>query len=177
MPQHQITDADDSPDAVDLPELTDKQRRFVDAVIAGKTGADAVRIATDTSAWSQEAIWAEATKLRNNPSVRLWLAAARKSCLGASSLTLQGHLDELERIKEIALEKGNIGAAVAAEQSRGKAVGLYVEQHRDVTEHDPVATLNEIARTAGADTAERLARENNIPWSRQDADTAAGTRH
>lgn len=164
MAQNLKTAGEQEEDLDSLPSLTDKQSKFVTAILAGKSGADAVRELTDTSTWLPESIWSEATKLRNNPSVRLWLRAARKSNMGAKTLTLDNHLRELERLKEIAVETGNVGAAVKAEESRGRAAGLYVEKHQDVTEHNPERTLREIAEHDPT-LAESLARQHGIPWS------------
>lgn len=175
MAQNKKTEAEQEEDLASLPELTDKQSKFVTAILAGKSGADAIRESTDTSNWSQQSIWTEATKLRNNPSVRLWLRAARKSNMGAKTLTLDNHLRELERLKEIAVETGNVGAAVKAEESRGKAAGLYVEKHQDVTDHDPTRTLKEIAQH-NPELASSLAKQHNIPWGETD-NTEAQTRH
>lgn len=177
MPQNMLTEPiDAADDASELPELTQKQAAFVTAMLAGKTGADAVRAATDTRAWSQEAIWAEATKLRQHPSVRLWLAAARKANLSSGALTLESHMSELARLKEIALESGNIGAAVKAEELRGKTAGLHEERVRDVTaDADPVCSLNEIAQLMGNDAAAELARQHQVPWSPQESE--GNTRH
>jgi len=38
---------------------------------------------------------------------------------------LEGHLDELARLRDLAVDEGLIGVAVAAEVSRGKAQGFY----------------------------------------------------
>lgn len=152
-------------EAEDLPDLTPQQMKFVEGILAGKTASDAYRAAYDTSNMQQNTIWAAASRLRSHNNVSAWLSAARKAHLGEGKVTLEGHLRELERLKEIAVESGNVGAAVQAEQLRGKAQGLYVEQYKDVTEHDPIATLNEIAKI-DPDYAERLARESNVQWTR-----------
>ena len=43
-------------------------------------------------------------------------------------VTFEGHIRQLARIRDMALEKGNYTAAVAAEKSRGQASGIYVSR-------------------------------------------------
>ena len=168
MARRKITDPEELPDASDLPALTDKQLRFVRAILDGKTATDAYRTAYDCSNMQSESIWVAASRLRNNDKVALWIITARKACLGASKLTLEGHLQELERLKELAMGAGNYGAAVQAEQLRGKATGFYVEQVRDLTEHDPISTLNQLAQLS-PELAKRLAEDHGITWQSETA--------
>lgn len=149
MPRQKLTEATD---AVDLPDLTAQQQKFVEGILSGKTASDAYRAAYDCAASASSTIWVKASELRANEKVAVWLSAARKAGLGSAIVTFEGHVRELERIKEIALESGNIGAAVQAEQIRGKAAGLHVEQVRDVTERfDPAQTVRELAVMTGID--------------------------
>jgi phage terminase small subunit len=130
----------------ELEDLTPKQLGFVSGILAGKTASDAYRSAYDCSNMLQETIWAEASRLRHDPKVAAWLTAARTANLGSVTVTLGGHLQELERLKEIAIQTGNVGAAVNAEVSRGKAAGHYVEKIANVTaENDVAETLRQIA--------------------------------
>lgn len=128
---------------VELPVLTDKQEKFCAGILAGKTASDAYRAAYDTPGMSRGALWTEASKLHGNPKVALWLSVARKARLGTAVLTLEGHMTELERLREIAIESGNVGAAVQAETYRGKAAGHYTE-HVIHTIRDPADTLRAI---------------------------------
>jgi len=43
-------------------------------------------------------------------------------------VTFDGHIRQLARIRDMALEKGNYTAAHAAEKSRGQAAGLYISR-------------------------------------------------
>jgi phage terminase small subunit len=151
-------------EAEKLPDLTESQYAFVLGILAGKTGADAYRAAYDASAMSSAAVHVEASRLRANAKIALWLRASRVAHLGASTVTLDGHLRELERLRELALKSGNHGAAIQAEISRGKAAGHYVEKYADVSEGDPVATLNEIGAT-NPRLARELADLHGITWN------------
>lgn len=148
----------------DLPELTPNQREFVRHLLAGKTASDAYRLAYSTENMQPQTIWVEASKLRANPNVALWLAAARKAHFGSAVLTKDDHMRELERLREVALEKGNIGAAVQAEQLRGKVAGHHVERIQDVTPISPQDTLREIAELDEG-LAAKLAAEHGIEFS------------
>jgi phage terminase small subunit len=151
-------------EAEKLPALTDQQYAFVLGLLAGKSGAEAYRAAYDASAMSANAVYCEASKLRSHAKVAQWLRAARVAHLGSSTITLDGHLRELERLRELALKAGNHGAAMQAEIARGKAAGHYVEKYADVSEGDPIATLNEIAAT-DPELAAKLAKAHGITWN------------
>ena len=138
--------------AKELPELTFQQQKFVEGILAGKTASDAYRAAYDCSAMQTSTIWVKASELRSSEKVAVWLSAARQAGLGTAVVTFDNHIRELERLREIALNSGNIGAAVQAEQIRGKAAGHHVDQIRDVTErHDPVQTVYDLAKLTGVD--------------------------
>lgn len=142
----------------ELPVLTDQQMRFVECLLAGKSASDAYRESYNTINMMTRTVWAEASRLRANPSVATWLSAARKAGLGRAAVTLEGHLAELERLREIALETGNVGAAVQAEQLRGKASNHYTENHNH-TFNAPENVLDEIRKLNPA-LADQLASEH-----------------
>ena len=159
MPRRQITDVPTGAD--ELPDLTPNQREFVRLRLAGKTGADAYRGAYDVSGMNDRTIWVEASRVSANPKVSLWLSAARQAHLGTAVLTRDAHIAELDRLKEIALASGNVGAAVKAEELRGKVAGHQVERVQEVP-HDPADTLRHIAEHQ-PDLAAQLAQAHGIP--------------
>lgn len=166
MPRRKVTKVDDLPKA-DLPALSDQQMEWVRHRLSGKTASDAYRQSYDCSNMADRTIWAEASRINTDPDVAAWLAAAREACLGTASVTLASHVQELERLKEIALKTGNVGAAVAAEQSRGKASGLYIERYEDVSPRDPMDIIREVATSSPA-LAQAMAAELGVelPTSR-----------
>lgn len=162
MTRRKITDSAIKAAADELPELTDKQQKFVEGLLAGKTGADAYRAAYDCSGMNSASVIANASRLRANVNIASWLSAGRQAHLGTATVTFENHIRELERLKEIALQSGNVGAAVQAEQIRGKAAGHHVDQIRDVTErHDPAKTIRDIAQHA-PELAASLAAQHGI---------------
>ena len=56
----------------------------------------------------------------------MYIDAARKACEKKHMLTLDSHLEELKTLREMAKEKSDLGSAIKAEVSRGKAKGFYV---------------------------------------------------
>lgn len=161
MPQQQKTDKF----RIDvLPELTERQEIFVKGILDGLSASDAYRRAYSTEDSKPETIWASASRLRHDPKVNQWLAAAQIAKLGSATLTAGQHMQELERLREIAVETGNIGAAVNAEVSRGKAAGHYVEKFEDVSSHDPIETLNRLAEHS-PEVAKTLAAKHGINWT------------
>jgi len=56
-------------------ELTEKQQRFLEALLAGETNADAYRLAYDTSGMAANTIYSEASKLAASPKIATHLAA------------------------------------------------------------------------------------------------------
>lgn len=149
MARRKVTKPNDLADlSGDLPDLTDQQMNFVRGILEGLTGADAYRRAYDCSSMQQNTIWAAASRLRNDREVDAWLYAARQAHLGSQVVTKENHLAELERLKAIAVRTGNVGAAVQAEQLRGKVQGHYIERFEIDMPADPNAYLEELARIA-----------------------------
>lgn len=145
MPRQLITDRPDI-DTSDLPELTEKQFRFVEGIAAGLSSADAYRRAYDCAGSGNNTVWVEASRLKASPSVSLWLAALQAAGFAKVKITREDHLAELERLRNLAERSGNIGAAVQAEQLRGKVAGHYVEK----MEHSqgPMDTASKLAALA-----------------------------
>lgn len=145
VPALPVPVTDETADA--LPELTPQQTDFVRAILAGKSATEAYREAYDCSNMALTTIWSRASEMKRHGKVSVWIREARKAKLGTAVLTIDSHIQELERLREIALETGNVGAAVQAEQLRGKATGIYIERHADVTPPDPTRALLQLARS------------------------------
>jgi hypothetical protein len=151
----------------DLPDLTEYQLKFCDGILAGKTSSDAYRAAYDCSNMQPPTIWAAASRLRNDYRVELWIAAARKAEIGKFSRTREQHIARLDRLQQIAIDSGNIGAAVQAEQLIGKVEGHHTDRI-EVTSQDPMQTLREIAALS-PELAAKLAHDQGIEWQTETA--------
>lgn len=176
MPRRKMTDGLDPDVAAELPELTAQQMAFVEGILAGKTATDAYRAAYSCENSGKNTVWVEASRLKSHPDVSLWIDAARAAGFGRIACTYDDHMRELERLRGLAERSGNIGAAVQAEQLRGKVAGHYVEKHEDVTKpRDRKAMLDRAAELGGTDHALMLAKRFGIEW--QPPGEAANTRH
>jgi phage terminase small subunit len=107
----------------ELPTLTPKQARFVNALLEGKTASDAYRAAYKCESMSQGAIWVEASRLRRSPKISLYLRAVQRIGLEAGLVMMESLLAELARARELAIAQNQIAAGVQAEHYRGKAAG------------------------------------------------------
>lgn len=116
----------------ELPKLTEKQAAFVDGILAGKTKSDAYRDAYDAENCSERVIWREACVLAKHHKVSAWLDWMRIEQAEDAQCTLNSHLYDLKRIRDIATVSGEFGAAVSAEKARGSAAGLH-NKHATIT--------------------------------------------
>ena len=122
-------------------DFTDKQLEFIKGVLEGKTLKGSYIAAYDCESMSDPAIMVEASRLRANPKIALFIDEIRQAGASTAIATLESHVAELEKLKTMALSNGNYGAAVKAEELRGKASGLYVERHEDVGERQAFANV------------------------------------
>ena len=67
----------------------------------------------------------ELTNPRIHPGVVQYIEHLEEEMLEKHKVTKLNHLAQLDRIKELAIQKGNMSAAHNAEKSRGQVEGLY----------------------------------------------------
>lgn len=109
--------------------LTAKQEAFAQAVITGMSQSDAYRAAYKVRPGTKlESINVAASKLMSDAKVTQRVAELRKPVVEAAQITLASHLARLQCLSEAAEAGNQYSAAIAAEVSRGKASGLYVEK-------------------------------------------------
>lgn len=65
---------------------------------------------------------------RDYPHVLARIAEIKEELSKKYEVTFDGHIRQLARIRDMALDKGNFTAAHAAEKSRGQAAGLYISR-------------------------------------------------
>ena len=102
------------------------------------------------------AIWVEASRLRRNTKVSLWLRYFQRIGLDAARITMEGHLGELARAREFGLAHGQISAAVQAEHYRGKAAGLYEDRLKLSSGMSDFELLKAIEELFDEETAEAI---------------------
>ena len=134
---------------------------FAQEIVKGASAADALRRSRDCSNMLPESIWSYASRIRNDLKVSARIGEYRKALMGKATESLEEHIAGLHRLREIAIESGNIGAAVQAHQSAGKAQGHYTER-LDITTSDPLDALKLIEIEFGADVANALAKKSGL---------------
>jgi len=126
--------------------LTTKQEAFCLAYIESGNATDAYRKAGYSPGMAQKTAMEAASRLLKNGKIVARLDELRKPAADAAQLTLQGHLERLERLSEAAEKEGKYSAAVAAEVARGKVSGFYVEK----VEHSGAIGISDAIRQARA---------------------------
>ena len=134
-------------DASDLPQLTPKQLAFVQGILQGMTASDAYRHAYNAENMASNAIWTNAAKLKADTKVALWLQRAAAENLVECKVTLDNHTAELDRLSRLAETAGAYGASIKAQELRGRANGLYVDQIKtDTGQADVLQALAAIGK-------------------------------
>lgn len=108
--------------------LTQKQELFAQAVASGKSQADAYREAYNTGNMKDSSIHVNACKLMSETKIAQRVASIQQAAATAAQLTLQAHLAKLAELRDAALAAEQYGAAIRAEELRGKAAGLYKDR-------------------------------------------------
>lgn len=158
--------ADIDPD--DLPQLTDKQYKYAIGLINGLPLIDAYRQAGySTESMSIEGQYVQASRLQGNAKIALWISFWKRQALERGAVTLDGHLAELARLKELSIATGNLGAATKAEELRGKAAGVYLGDDQGRLAKVPAAQLIAIVREGiggieGEEAAQKLAKRLGV---------------
>jgi len=111
-----------------MSRLTPKQEKFCLAYIETGNASESYRIAYDASNMKPETINRNAKQLLDNNKIATRLNEIQESARKAAQVTLQSHLEDLKRLRDMAVAKGKFSVAVAAEIARGKAAGLYSEK-------------------------------------------------
>jgi phage terminase small subunit len=109
--------------------LTAKQEAFALAYVETGNASESYRRAYDVRPGTKEStINRTAKEIVDNPKVAARIAELRAPAAEKAQLTLDKHLDDLMRLRNMAVKDGKWSAAINAEIARGKAAGLYVER-------------------------------------------------
>lgn len=108
--------------------LTEKQEKFCRIYATEDvTRTEAARLAgygDGTAAWAASRF----LNGRDYPQILARIAEIKEELAKKYEVTFDGHVRQLARIRDMALDKGNFTAAHAAEKSRGQAAGLYISR-------------------------------------------------
>lgn len=116
--------------------LTPKQEKFALAVASGKTQSDAYRAAFNVRPTTKDtSVNVNASKLMADANIAQRVEQLRKPIAAKAMITLESHIARLKELAELAIQEGQISAAIKAEELCGKASGVYVEK-RQITGAD-----------------------------------------
>lgn len=121
--------------------LTQKQETFCLAVIEGLNNSDAYRRAYSADRMKPETVNRKAKALIDDGKIAARIDELRKPAVAAAQVTLEQHLMDLKRLRDLAESEGKYGPAIQAEMARGKASGLYVEKTETKLTVDQVPKL------------------------------------
>lgn len=129
--------------------LTAKQEAFAQAVASGMNQSDAYRQVYKVRAGTKpESINQAASRVMADIKVTSRVAELREPAVKNAQLTLETHLSDLQKLRNMAVKKEQYSAAISAEIARGKAAGLYVEKvDSTITSKDMQITI----RRAGSE--------------------------
>jgi phage terminase small subunit len=134
-------------------KLTPKQEKFAQAVASGTSLKEAAEVAGYSH---KNAARAGAYLANHEPLVQNRIQELQNRGAARATLTLSKHLDNLEELRDKALQNNAFGAAVTAEVSRGKAAGIYVERKEltvnktsDMTKLEVIQRLKELHQESG----------------------------
>lgn len=108
--------------------LTEKQEKFCRIYATENvTRTEAARLAGYTESTAPIA-GSRFLNGRDYPHILARIAEIKEELGRKYEVTFENHVQQLAKIRDAALEKGNFTAAVAAEKSRGQVAGLYVSR-------------------------------------------------
>lgn len=120
-----------TPDGKKHRPLSPRHKKFCSLYVQGMSGAEAAR----KSGFTKHKFGAKAqgsALLRRNPLIANHIIDLLRKEAERQNVSMESHLTELSRLRDEAVDSGQISSAISAEISRGKAAGLYIEK-KEVT--------------------------------------------
>lgn len=108
--------------------LTAKQEAFCIAYIETGNASEAYRRSYNAGKMKPETINRNAKALLDNNKIATRLQELRAPAVEKAQITLEQHLADLQRLRDLAEASEKYGPAVTAEMARGKASGFYVDR-------------------------------------------------
>ena len=162
--------------------LTEMQQRFAEfLVFGGPEGPMTQTEAAIAAGYSPKRARQEGSELNNpklSPLVAKYLGQLREERIRKHEVTYEGHVAQLARLREAALEKGSFSSAVNAEANRGKAAGLYIDRKiiktgklEDLSEQEIEAKMKQILDDYGELINVTPTNESSLSSSRKTLET------
>lgn len=108
--------------------LTPKQEAFCLSYLETGNASEAYRQSYDAENMKPESINREAKALTDNPKIAARIDELRQPAIKKAQMTLEGHLEDLQKLRNMAVKASQFSAAISAEVARGKAAGVHVEK-------------------------------------------------
>ena len=109
-------------------KLTARQEKFCQGIVSGLSQADAFTAAYSAEGRSRNAIYVDASRLVDKPKISLRISELKKPAAAKAMITLESHLEDLMKLRNLAVQEKQVGAAITAEIARGKAAGIHIEK-------------------------------------------------
>lgn len=122
--------------------LTPKREAFARAIVSGMNQADAYREAYGQKTMSDTTLHQAASRLMSNSNVLARVEELREPIAKKAQITLESHLEDLQRLRNMAAKSNQWSAAISAEIARGKAAGVNIEKSEQlvtVRKLEPIA--------------------------------------
>ena len=115
--------------------LTQKQEKFCTEFVQCGNAAEAYRRSYDARKMQDVSVWNASSRLMADSKICERIKELQDAAAKEAKVTLEGHLNKLAELRDMAIEDGQWNAAITAEVSRGKAAGLYTDRLKaDVTQ-------------------------------------------
>lgn len=125
-------------------KLSPKQEAFAQAIVTGVSQADAYRTAYNVGKSTKpETVIQMASRIMADRNVAARVDALRAPVAKKAQITLESHLDDLMRLRNMAVKEKQYSAAITAEVARGKASGVHVEKSEQLLTVSPTITWDE----------------------------------
>ena len=119
-----------------MPDLSPQRERFAQAVASGMNQSDAYRAAYKVRPGTKlVSVNQNASRLMADVNVMSRVAELRAPAAKKATITLESHLADLQRLRNMAVKEKQFAAAITAEVARGKAAGVHIER-ADITNSD-----------------------------------------
>lgn len=129
-----------------LPELTSSQYNFVLNLLSGMHATDAYKKAYPNCTMRGVPLAVEAARSRNNPKIKMWIAAATKMSLMSGAVTFDRWLSDQHSLIQQCIEEKAFASAQAGHTAIGKALGFIDKKEEINPLLDPENLLKALSR-------------------------------
>ena len=123
-----------------MSKLTAKQEAFCIAYIETGNASEAYRMSYDAENAKPESVNRMAKELMDNLKISSRIEEIQKPAVKRAEITLESHLKRLKHLSDMAEAAEQYSSAIKAEESRGKASGLYTDK-KEITGKDGEALI------------------------------------